>query len=142
MTAAVKAGVSYFALVYMAGFMLGTLRVLFVVPWIGETAAVSLETPILLAASWMASRWCAATFQVAPNAKSGLLMGAVAFALLVVGELGVSVFAFGRSLESALAAFGSTPGMIGLSAQVAFGLLPLVQATLCRDHAFVAGDRF
>jgi hypothetical protein len=60
--------------------------------------------------------------------------GGIAFALLIMGELGVSVFVFGRSWEATLAVFRSPPGMIGLSAQAAFALFPLVQAMLRRTR--------
>ncbi|ALL70161.1 hypothetical protein K788_0001490 (plasmid) [Paraburkholderia caribensis MBA4] len=43
----------------MIGFALGTIRVLLLVPCLGETAAVSLEAPFMLAASWNLSRWSA-----------------------------------------------------------------------------------
>jgi hypothetical protein len=133
MAAALKAGVSYFALVYLAGFILGTVRVLLIAPCLGETAAVLLETPIILAASWIASRWCTAEFAVQANPLPRLLMGGIAFALLITGELGVSVFVFGRSWEGALTAFRSPPGIVGLSAQAAFELFPLVQTALRRN---------
>lgn len=59
-----------------------------------------------------------------------VVMGAAAFALLGLGELAVSNLVFGRSLEATLASYRSLPGILGLSAQVIFGLLPLVQAFL------------
>ena len=102
---------------------------------IGETAAVLLETPIILTASWIASRWCINRFAVPAEVSPRLLMGGVAFALLIVGELGVSIFVFGRSWEGTLAAFLSLPGIIGLSAEAAFALLPLAQAILRRGRS-------
>jgi hypothetical protein len=135
MQAPLKAGVSYFALVYLAGFVLGTARVLLVAPRVGDTAAVLIETPIILAASWIGSRLCIIRFSVPPEAAPRLAMGSVAFALLIIGELGVSNIVFGRSWEDALAAFLYPPGIIGLSAQVAFALLPLVQAVLERGRS-------
>jgi hypothetical protein len=35
------------------------MRVLLIAPRLGETAAVFLETPLILAASWFVCRWCA-----------------------------------------------------------------------------------
>ncbi len=54
-------------------------------------------------------------------------MGALAFALLMVVELALSVFVFGRSTDEYLAAFATLPGAIGLAAQTAFAFVPWVQ---------------
>jgi hypothetical protein len=54
-------------------------------------------------------------------------MGAVAFALLMAAELAVSVLLFGRSPSDFVAGYRTTPGVIGLAAQLAFGLLPLLR---------------
>ena len=64
MTAALKAGVTYFALVYAIGFLLGTVRVLLLMPLVGETAAVLLEAPLMLAVSWIGARWSSRRFTV------------------------------------------------------------------------------
>jgi hypothetical protein len=135
MTTALKAGASYFTIVYLVGFVLGTVRVLALAPRIGEVAAVLLETPIMLAASWIASRLCTRTFGVPPEVRRRLVMGGAAFALLILGEVGVSILALRRSWESTLAAILSPSGLIGLSAQVAFALLPLLQAVLKRKRS-------
>ena len=43
-----KAGVLYFALVFGAGFVLGTVRTLWIVPRVGARRAELMETPIML----------------------------------------------------------------------------------------------
>jgi len=48
--------IKYWAAVFLIGFVLGTLRVLFVAPSVGETAAVLAEMPFMLAASWAGAR--------------------------------------------------------------------------------------
>jgi hypothetical protein len=58
MANASKAGALYALIVFLIGFILGTIRVLLIVPRLGETAAVMLETPVMLAASWFVCRWC------------------------------------------------------------------------------------
>jgi hypothetical protein len=44
-----KAGLIYFAIVFGAGFVLGTIRTLWVVPRLGTRMAELMETPIMLA---------------------------------------------------------------------------------------------
>ena len=130
MVSALKAGVTYCAIVYLAGFVLGTLRVILIAPRIGATAAVVLETPIILAVSWFAARWCIAALSVSNALVGRLLMGGVGFCLLIAGEFGLSLFVFVCSWDDTLATFLSLLGVIGLFAQVLFGLLPLTQAVL------------
>jgi hypothetical protein len=58
MTTATEAGAVYALIVFLIGFSFGTIRVLLLAPRLGETAAVILETPVILAASWFVCRWC------------------------------------------------------------------------------------
>ena len=132
MTAALKGGVGYFAIVYVLGFLLGTIRVLLLAPRTGEMGSVLLETPVILGASWIVARWCANRFAVPATVVLRLAMGGVAFALLIAGEIAVSTFVFGRAWESTVALYQTPPAIIGLAAQVVFGLLPLTQAILDR----------
>jgi len=135
MTGALKAGTAYFAVVYAIGFLLGTVRVLLLAPLVGETMAVLFEAPLMLLISWIAARWSSETFAVPAKLSPRVVMGVFAFALLILGELGVSSLVFGRSLEATFAAYGSLPGVLGLAAQMIFALLPLAQALLLRRSA-------
>ena len=56
MQSALKAGIFYFATVFAVGFALGTIRVLTIVPRVGEMVAIVIEVPFILAISWLASR--------------------------------------------------------------------------------------
>jgi hypothetical protein len=52
-----KAGGLYFALVFGAGFVLGTIRTLWIVPRLGTRLAELIETPIMLLITILAARW-------------------------------------------------------------------------------------
>ena len=140
MSAALKAGSVYFAAVYAIGFILGTARVLLLLPYVGETAAVLFETPLMLLVSWIAARWSSESFSVPVTAPSRVAMGVTAFALVILGELGVSILVFGRSLDATVATYRSLPGIVGLAAQVVFALIPLMQAVLLRHSEFEHAD--
>jgi hypothetical protein len=127
MGTALKAGIIYFVIVFLIGFTLGTIRVLLVIPQLGETAAVLIEAPIMLAVSWVAALWSIKLFEVPASRSLRALMGITAFTLLALAELGVSVFAFGRSLADHVAGYRTVAGGVGLAAQVAFAFLPLMQ---------------
>lgn len=132
MAQAFRAGVIYVAIVFAIGFVLGTIRVLFLVPRLGETRAVWIELPLMLALSWTACSVLVRRFAVPPTGAARLTMGAVAFALLMLGELGVSMFAFGRTVAEHIAVYATPQAQLGLVAQIAFALFPLVQAALSR----------
>ncbi|HEX7107683.1 MAG TPA: hypothetical protein VF224_00460 [Aestuariivirga sp.] len=127
MPSAIKAGLLYFVIVFAAGFVLGTLRVIVLLPLIGEIAAVAFELPAMLVISWLACRRLAAQFSVPARIPHRLAMGAAAFGLLMLAEFGLSVFAFNRSGAEYFALFLTTSGLLGLTGQIAFGLFPLLQ---------------
>lgn len=136
MKAVLKAATIYFAVVYGIGFLLGAVRVLLLLPLVGEIAAVLFETPVMLLVSWIAAQWSSRIFSVPAKLPPRAVMGVVAFALLILGELAVSSLVFGRSWGDTLATYRSLPGILGLSAQVVFALMPLAQALLlCRRRS-------
>ena len=104
---ATKAGALYAIFVFLIGFILGTIRVLLVAPRLGETTAVSIEAPIMLAASWLVCRWCLDRLDVAVTVPARSLMGVVAFLVLMSAEFGLgavlgreSLFRFPLSLKT------------------------------------------
>ena len=129
---AILAGSVYWGIVFTWAFALGVLRTAVVAPRFGETAAVLVETPFVLGASWLACRWTIRRLAVGPAAVERLAMGVTAFGLLMCVELGLSVLMFGRPATEWLASLGTVPGAIGLTAQIAFGLVPLIQKAVDR----------
>jgi hypothetical protein len=121
-----KAGCAYFVLIFSLGFILGTVRVLAVIPRIGEFAATLLELPLILTASWFVSGWLIKKMQIAPDTASRLLMGAAAFGLAMLAEplLGLSL---GRSLTEHWEALLRPAGLAGLAGQALFGLMPWIR---------------
>jgi uncharacterized membrane protein YGL010W len=62
---------------FSIGFILGTIRVLLFAPRVGETIAVTVEAPIMLAASWFVCRWCVGRLDVRRTVAARSLMGLV-----------------------------------------------------------------
>lgn len=118
------AGLGYFAIVFGVGFVLGAIRVLVVIPRIGELAAVSVEVPVMIIVSWLAARWCIARFGVGPGAADRIAMGTIAFALVMLAELALATLLFGQSAAQHFAGYVRLAGTIGLGGQVVFGLIP------------------
>jgi hypothetical protein len=128
--AATRAGVVYTLVVFVVAFAVGTIRVTLVAPRLGALVAVILEAPIVLAASWGVSLWCNRRFNVSCDSGSRVMMGAVAFSLLMSLELGVSVWVFAETLEHYFAKYGTALGAIGLAMQLCFATIPWVQCAV------------
>jgi hypothetical protein len=122
------AGVVYFAVVFAAGFVLGVPRILFVAPRLGESLAVLLELPLMLAFSWGACSWLVARLRVPAKVTARLIMGGTSFAMMMAAELSVTVFMLGLSTAEHLSSYCELPPLLGLVGQVAFATLPLVQS--------------
>ena len=123
----VKTAFYYFAIVFAVGFLLGALRVLLVVPAIGELPATAAELPLLLLVSWVACGFLVKQNAFASTLPQRLAMGAIAFSILMLCELGFSTLVFNRTLVDYLAQFHNPPGLLGLAGQVMFAAIPALQ---------------
>lgn len=123
---AILGGFSYFGLVFVAGFVLGTIRTLWLAPALGSLGAVLIELPVILALAWLAALWTIRRLAVPDAVAPRALMGALAFVLLMAAELALSVLLFGRSIAAHWATYGEPDALVGLAGQVVYALLPLV----------------
>ena len=127
--APIKAGAVYFGLVFAVAFLLGVVRTLVIAPRLGATLAVSLEAVVLLTFSWFACGAFVKTFRVPSAPASRALMGATAFVLLMAAEFAFGAL-LGRPPAVQIRAFATTPGAIGLAAQIGFAMLPLLRVAV------------
>lgn len=97
MRSAVTSAIAYANVVFAVGFIAGMFRVLFVVPQIGETVAVLIELPLMIAASYLFASWCVRRWQVPGDILPRVSMGVVAFATLMIFEAFVSLAMFGNT---------------------------------------------
>jgi hypothetical protein len=125
MREAFKAGAIYFALVFTIGFALGAARLLVVAPRVGEMTAVFLELPLMLAASWFACGYVLRRRHLSQRHRR-LVMGAVAFAMLMIAEAILSTL-MGGTLAAHFASYRTAPGLLGLAGQLAFAAMPLAR---------------
>ncbi|MFM9862239.1 MAG: hypothetical protein ACKVRO_01415 [Micropepsaceae bacterium] len=124
---AAKAGVAYFAIAFAIAFVLGALRVLFVAPRVGEFGAVLIEVPIMLTVSWLVCGWVLNRIAVPASIGARLVMGAVAFALLMAAEFALGIYGFGNTAGEIVSSFARPPGQLGLAGQVGFALMPTLR---------------
>ncbi len=117
---------AYVGSVFLAGFVLGVLRTLWLAPVLGPVAAVLLELPLMLGLSWWVCGRLLSRWPLRP--ATALAAGAMALVLLLAAEVGVSMLFAGRDLAAHLAQYRVSEAQLGLAAQVLFGAMPWLQA--------------
>ena len=122
-----RAGFFYCAAVFGLGFILGTIRVLVLIPKLGELPSTLIELPVILSAAWFICSRVTARFQVPQEWPVRLSMGVLAFALLMAAELALSVWLFGNTVTEHFEKYQSLASIIGLAGQGVFSLFPLLQ---------------
>ncbi|NNE05239.1 MAG: hypothetical protein HKN15_05910 [Xanthomonadales bacterium] len=126
-----KPALTYFGLVFAAGFLLGTVRVIAVAPVVGEQAAEILEIPLMVIVSWLSARLVIRRFAITQKAPA-LATGVFALGLLLLLEFTLVLQLRGLTIEQyftqreplALAAY-----FTGL---LLFGLMPRILVTIYR----------
>ena len=97
-------GVIYFALVFTAGFILGTIRVLVLEPEIGARYAELLEMPVMLLVIYLSARFVVSKMVPIRAAMPYVILGVVALALLLLVEftlvLGLQGISISHYLDS------------------------------------------
>jgi hypothetical protein len=120
-----RAALAYFAAVFAAGFVLGIAREFVVRPRLGPLAAIVVEAPAMLLVCWACARWMVRRFGVATRGEL-VRMGTLAFALLMVAELGGSIGLRRMGAAEWIAQFATPAGAISLGLFVVFAAMPLV----------------
>ena len=98
-----KAGTRYFALVFAAGFVLGTIRTIWIVPSFGARRAELMEAPIMFAITALASRWMVQRLAIRPSFPKRIAVGLVALGLLLLTEFTVVLWIRGLTIAEYLA---------------------------------------
>ena len=120
----VKAGLAYFAVVFGAGFLLGVLRVLFLVPRLGARYAELAEMPVMFLVIVISARGITRRFAIPPSASARLGMGGLALGLLLACELALAVVLQDRSLADYVASRDPVSGTVYLVMLMLFALMP------------------
>jgi type IV secretory pathway TrbD component len=123
-----KAGILYFALVFGAVFVLGTIRVLSVMPRFGARMAELMEAPVMLVVTIASAYWIIRRLAV-PSARSSRLgMGFVALGLLMFAEFTFVLWLRGLSISKYLANRDPVSGTVYYVMLGMFAIMPLLVA--------------
>ena len=123
-----KAGLLYFALVFGAGFVLGPIRILWVVPRFGTRIGELMEAPIMFAITIAAARWVVRRLAVPSIPSRRLGMGGVALSLLLIGEFTLVLWLRGLSAREYLAGRDPVSGTVYYLILGVFAIMPLLVA--------------
>ncbi len=118
----------YVAIAFAAGFAFGVFREMAVRPRLGETAALLIEAPAMLAVSFFAARWIVARYMPASRLRDRIGMGVIALALLIGLEIAGSALLRGLDPGAWLAQLATVRGLITLALFAAFAALPAFAA--------------
>jgi hypothetical protein len=127
------AGAEYFAAVFAAGFLMGTVRTMAIAPRIGELYAVVAEILLMLLFSCVACKFVMERYPQIKSVRSALAVGGFALMLLLVAEALLSIALTGLSLSQHATLYLEAPAQIGLLGQILFALLPFIRAN-ARGH--------
>jgi len=121
-----KAGALYFAFVFGAGFVLVTIRTLWIVPRLGTRMAELMETPIMLVITILAARWTVRRLAVSLTPSRRLGMGFVALGLLLVAEFTLVIWLRGLSISEYFASRDPVSGTVYYLMLGVFAIMPLL----------------
>lgn len=122
------AATAYFVALFALGFVLGTVRMLAIVPRFGPLLATLAEVPVMLVAAVFACRAAIRRWQVSRAAPIRWAMVLWFVALLFICETLLGTALFGRTAAQQWAALATPAGLLGVSAQLLAALLPMVVA--------------
>ena len=122
------AGVAYFALVFGAGFVLGSIRVLFIVPRLGERMAELIEMPFMFVVVLLSARFIVRHFALPTAAAVRLSVGIFALGLLLAAEFLLAVALQNRSIGEYIASRDRVSGSVYLAMLALFFAMPLILA--------------
>jgi len=120
-----KAGLIYFALVFGAGFVLGAIRTLWLVPLLGPRAAELIEAPIMLVVTILSARSIVQRLSVPPMVSTRLAMGGLALALLLVLESSLVLWLRDLSISEYFANRDPVSGTVYYVMLLLFAMMPV-----------------
>lgn len=121
-----KAGVLYFTIVFATGFVLGTIRTLLIAPRLGARTAELMESPLMLAISFLAARWIVRQMPLPFLVRQRMGMGAIALVLLLATEFSFVLWLRGMSLREYFATLDPVAGPVYYVSLLLFALAPIL----------------
>jgi len=130
----IQAGITYFALVLGAGFVMGMVRVPLLVPRLGERMAELAEMPFMFVVILLSARFITRKFALPARTPVRLGAGLLALGLSVAAELLLAAVMQDRSVAEYIASRDPVSGSVYLAMLLLFALMPLILARVGSDN--------
>ena len=127
MSKTIQASISYFALVFGTGFVLGVFRVPLLVPRIGERWAELAEMPLMATVIYWAAGFILRRFPAIRSPMRSLVAGVLALALLVSAELASATLLQDKTLAEYIASRDKVSGSVYVALLLVFAAMPRVR---------------
>lgn len=111
--------------IFAAGFVLGVIRTLWLVPRLPEWQAVLIEGPFILTLTWFILRFFIRRSTIPAVVPKRLAFGAIALLTLWLCEWVMTVTLMGETPAFFFRSFTTMPGIIGLVGQLLIIVMPL-----------------
>jgi hypothetical protein len=121
----IKAGALYFLLVFGAGFVLGPIRLRWVVPRFGTRLGELLEAPLMLVVIFLSARWIVQELAVPSIPFFRLGMGCIALILMLVAEFALVLRLRRLSIKEYLASRDPVSGTVYYAMLGVFAVMPV-----------------
>ncbi len=118
-----QTSVLYFLPVFGAGFILGTGRVLIMVPLLGERVAELIEIPLMLTVIVAAARWVV-RHKLDGRQSTALSVGCIAMGLVLLADLAVEMWLRGMSATEVFLHRDLVSGVAYYAALLLFAVMP------------------
>lgn len=122
----------YFGIVFGVGFLLGTVRVPFLVPRLGERIAELAEMPFMFVAIFLAAGHVVRKYGASVAPLGWLQVGALSLAFLVAAELLLAVLLAGRGIGEYIASRDPVSGTVYLALLLVFAAMPWLRQFFAR----------
>lgn len=116
--------VYYFLAVFLAGFVLGVVRELWLIQWMSQRQAELLEMPVLLGVAFIAARYLVVQQAIKPTSGRFLTIGLLALLFMLGLELTVVLYLRGLSLSTYIESRDVIAGSAYLASLLIFMLMP------------------
>jgi hypothetical protein len=137
----IKAGITYFAIVLGAGFVMGSVRVPFLVPRLGERMAELAEMPLMFVVILLGARFVVRKYTLPAHTPVRLATGLLALGLSLVAEVLLAAMLQDRSVVDYIASRDPVSGGVYLAMLVLFALMPLILARVEAARKAAGGER-
>jgi hypothetical protein len=122
----VAPALTYFAIVFGVGFLLGIVRVIWLVPQLGFRYAELIEMPFMLLAVFFAARRVTQYFAVPSIASTRLTVGIAALICLLIVEYAVVLWLQDITIAESFSKRDPISGTFYAISLILFSLMPLL----------------